>query len=576
MQDTTLNNSQTLLSKRLTEGYKANKKFYEGDHWQDGEGYPALPPMGVDNREQIIEKIKKGFTAENQIGAIVETHLDGAIAREPDWDLVDTTAKQSDSPDQTGAEKAEDKIRNEAISALIEWWNSRRMIETLREALALTLIQEKCVIRAFVPPGFLDDDGNIKKQTSLGEALKMIQFEVLTADQAAVFRDKERYEPYGVFVKTHLNGSKKVELTFLDKDGNTRLRVLEQGSLFEFAQKTLPQIAAYMSPSDGVAPPQEIEPINLNGNLLMFELSRKPLIDEQMRSMQRHLNLTWTMSGRNTVIAGTRERYFLNTEKPKKPVITQGTDGSQVKTYAKTSLKIGGEASNFLAGNPIYEGTGQQRKIVGYASANVVVVEPVDTKNFHEQRDKIVFAMRSAAHQSHIQMNDMASVSGVSKQEGRAGFDKSLKRSKGTIDPAGRWIIEVALRFAAAHTTGGNGKATREKEFEKYRIDFNAIVDAGAIDLEQTKDDKADVEDGLMSPETYLSRRGIEDPEAEMKRLEQSEFFKLARKKKQLEVAILAKQAGFPNEEILVIVGYNEEEQKRLLPLMTNEIGSEN
>jgi len=563
-----LREAQSLLSNRLSEGYKLNKLFLDGDHWQDGDGYPALPPMDVANREQIIEKIQTAFTSENEIGAIVETHLDGAIAREPDWDLIDTTKKDSDD-DQT-----EDRTRKEAIDALIEWWNSRKMLETLREALSLALVQERCVIRAFIPNGFRDESGGIKIQNSLAGALKMLQFEVLPADVAGVFQEKEKYEPFGIFVKNGGN-SQKLEVTYLDENGDTRLKVLEKDSLREFAEKTLPQIAAYMPPEDSTAPP-EIEPINLNGNLLMFEFARKPLIDEQMRSLQKQLNLTWTMSGKNTVTAGSRERYFGNTQKPSKPIIKEGTNGSKVRTYEKTTLHLGGEHSNFLTGTPIYEGVGEHKKIIGYANATLTVVDPVDSANFHQQRDKIVFAMRSAAHQSHVQMNDISDASGISKQEGRAGFDKSLKRSKGTVDGGGRWMIEVALRFAAAYTTSGNGGGTREKEFEKYRVDFNSIVDAGALDPEQTKNDKADVEDGWLSPEAYLSRRGFEDPEAELSRLKQSEFYQLARKKKQLEVAILAKQAGFPSEEILVIAGYDEEEQKRLLPLMTNEIGSEN
>jgi hypothetical protein len=74
-----------------------------------------------------------------------------------------------------------------------------------------------------------------------------------------------------------------------------------------------------------------------------------------------------------------------------------------------------------------------------------------------------------------------------------------------------------------------------------------------------------------------LSRRGFEDPEAELTRLKQSDFYRLARRKKQLEVAVLAKDAGFPPEEILIIAEYDEKEQNRLLPLMqrNNESGCE-
>jgi hypothetical protein len=143
-----------------------------------------------------------------------------------------------------------------------------------------------------------------------------------------------------------------------------------------------------------------------------------------------------------------------------------------------------------------------------------------------------------------------------------------LKRSKTPTDGAGRWIIEVGLRFAAAFTTGGNGQSTREKEFEKYRIDFNSIVDTGALDPEQTKDDKADVDDGLMSPEAYLSRRGFEDPEAEIARTKKSETYRFALNKKRLEILKMAIDAGLPIEEALTAADYDEEERKRLLPLM--------
>lgn len=567
-QNMTLEAAQKLLVGRVTAGHKANKQFYEGEHWQEGEGFPSLPPLYVENREQIIQTIQKAFTSENVIGEIVERHLDGVIAREPDWNLVDMTADENN--EKSDEQTAKEKRLTETVNSLIEWWNSRNMLETLREALAMALTQEKCVIRAYVPPGFVDDSGNIQKQSNLADALKMIQFEVLPADVAGVFRDKERFEPFGVFV-TGEDNDKKVELTFLDENGKTRLRVFEAQSLLDWSKKTFSQIAAYMDPDDSEGLP-EIEPLNLKGNLLMFELSRQALIDEQSRSLQKQVNLTWTMSGKNIVTAGSRERYFINTQKPKGTTVsTSATEGSAKRTVKGAELNVGGSSATFLGGQPIYQGEGEDKKLVGYATADVVIVDPVESKTFHEQRAVAKLAMLGGARQSHIQLNDIAAVSGISKQEGRAEFEKSLKRSKGTLDPFGRWVLEVAMRFAAAHTTNGSGKkaASLENEFENIRVDFNTIVDAGAADPEQTKQDREDVTEGLLSVETYHARRGIEDPDAEHERLENSIFYKLNLKKKQLEVVVLAKDAGFPMEEILVIAGYDEDEQKRLLPLMT-------
>ncbi|HEY0429000.1 MAG TPA: hypothetical protein VGC76_14560 [Pyrinomonadaceae bacterium] len=563
----TLGEAQRLLQDRITAGHKANKLFLDGDHWQEGEGFPALPPLYVENRQQIIDTIQKAFTSENVIAEIVERHLDGVIAREPDWNLVDMAAAEPDGNAGDGETPQERMIR-ETVAALVEWWNDRKMLGTLREALSTALIQDKCVVRAYVPPGFVDESGNIQTHKNLSDALKMLQFEVLPADVAGIFYDSERNEPFGIFATG--GDDKKVELTFLDKEGNTRLRVFEEQTLLEFAQETLPTIAAYIPPADSEEAPPEIQPLKLDGNLLMFELSRSTLIDEQVRSQQKQVNLTWTMGGKNIVIAGSRERYFINSQRPKKTVKRRGTDGSTVETTEDAPLQIGGSSATFLGGSPIYQGTeGEQRKLVGYATANVVIVDPVQSDVFDKRRDKLKMAMLGRAKQSHVQLNDMTDASGISKQEGRAEFEKSLKTSKSAADPLGRWILEVGLLFAAAHTTGGGG-ATREKEFENFRVDFNAIVDAGAVDPEQVKVDREDVDSGYMSVETYHARRGIEDPDAEVARLQESEFYQLSLMKKRLEVANLAKNVGLPNDEILKIAGYRDDaERKQILDQMT-------
>jgi hypothetical protein len=74
-----------------------------------------------------------------------------------------------------------------------------------------------------------------------------------------------------------------------------------------------------------------------------------------------------------------------------------------------------------------------------------------------------------------------------------------------------------------------------------------------------------------MSPEAYLSRRGFEDPEAEIARTKKSETYRLAPNKKRFEIIKLGKDAGVPIEEVLIAADYNEEERKRLLPLMTDK-----
>ena len=604
----TLGEAEKLLQNRVDEGHKENKLFLEGDHWQDGKGFPSLPPIDVENRQAIIDTIHDAFASENVISEIVERHLDGVIAREPSWDLVDLLfeseemeLEMSELSGEKSDENSEENIKQklarlkrrllfkrfakDITNAIIGWWNGRKMLELMRESLTTTLIQERCVIRAFVPPGFVDDEGNIEMQKTFADALKMIQFEVLSADVAGVFQDTERYEPYGIFADGD-GKDRKIELTYLDSDGKTCLKVFEEESLHEFMQKTLPQIAEYMSPDDDENKLPEINPLNLNGNLLMYEMSRKPLINEQMRSLQKQTNLTWTMSGKNIVTAGSRERYFSNVarrrKQPKNLIKNNqpGQPNNQPQADEYEDMQIGGSTANFLQGAPIYREEAGRKVLVGFADANVIIVDPVEAALFDKHLDKLKSTMLGMASQNHVEQNDVSQTSGLSKQEGRAGFEKSLKRSKGTLDGAGRWMIDVAMRFAAAHTlkqsnnnSNKQNSVTLENEFQNVRVDFNAIVDAGAVDAEQAKVDREDVEKGLMTLETYQSRRGIEDPEAENSRLFKTDIYILTQLKRRLEVAVLAKNLGLPPDEVLTIAGYDEEQKKKLIPLMNVSSG---
>lgn len=544
----TLAEAQRMLQNRLDQTKKDALAFLMGDHWQDGRGFPALPPINVPQRAEIIAKIKEAFASENIIGEIIERHLDGITNREPDWQLIDTA--QTD-------ETEENPLINETEETLLEFWNSRKFTDVLRDALSKALTQEKAVVRAYIPPGFVNEDGEIETRSNLADALEMIQFEVLSADVAGVFYDKEKYQPFGIFISGSGN-DKKVELTYLDGDRKTGLKVFNERSLRRFAEDTIPTLAGYIpDDSDGNAP-VETDPLDLGGNLLMFELSRKSLIDSSLISLQKQVNLTWTMSGKNIYIAGSRERYFTNAQPPTK-------FNENTKKQEAVPLNVGGSSSTFLGGQAIYQGDGENKKLVGYANANVVVVDPVSAANFHESRKELKSAMLDASGQAHIGMSSDATASGKSRTEARAEFEKTLKRSKLALDPLGRWLMEVALRFAADITN-------QSDKFAKLRLDFNTIVDAGAVDAELRAADAKDVEEGRLSEETYLSRCGVEDVDAELARLNASETHTLALQIKRFEAAKLAKDLGLPAEYVVNILNVQDESERENLIVVLNTV----
>lgn len=508
---------------RLTDDDKANKLFFDGDHWQDGKGFPALAEPGeVDDYAGYLLKVKKAFCSENKIKAIVSRAADGVTGREPDWNLVEENPNNS-----TEARK---KQIEQILAALVKWWNDREILKTVfREANTAALLQRRAIIRAYLPEGFVSDAGKVEKQKDLVSALGMLHFEVVSPDNAGVFREPSRLEAFGIFTQDDGKNS-RIEICYTDEKRLSRLRVFENESWRSFGEKTLPTLATYFPEQGESAVFSEIEPIDLGGNLLMFELSQEQIIDESVRSLQKQLNLSHTMDGKNVYIAGSRERYFLNAQPPTKTTEKISASGQKIKTEESVPLRVGGSSATFLGGQPIYNVENGKEKLVGFANANLIIVDPVSGEVFRLRREDLRSAILDAANQSHVEINADATASGRSRKESRAAFETALNKSKANLDALGRWLLEVALRFAVAH-------CTEQIDVRGLRFDFNCQIDAGPVDPSELTLDAADVEAGRMTLASYLVKKGVEDPDAEIAALKSAEDYDLIQLGKAAEVA---------------------------------------
>ena len=107
-----------------------------------------------------------------------------------------------------------------------------------------------------------------------------------------------------------------------------------------------------------------------------------------------------------------------------------------------------------------------------------------------------------------------ATASGRSREQARAEFERSLKRTKAVVDAAGRWELEVAVRLSAALS----GQSER---FINLRADFNTLIDAGEPDNEKRAIVIQLRDAGLISDETARNWIGVEDAFAEAERLKE-------------------------------------------------------
>lgn len=498
--------ARELFSNRRPAGAIANSLFDKGDHYQKSKGYIGAKPLaGTAGYSQTMAQIEAGFVSENVIKEVVDRHISGVLGREPLWGFLPFDAPSPEAEKRrsrfsklfnivrTTIQKAtgssEDKLAQEADEALTSaWWNTKKVRKTVKKAVRTALLEERVVIRFFFPNGLIAaNGGQIPIQRDLANALTIPQLDVLTADKAGVFVDDDTQQEFGVHIYK-VGEESAASLTYVE-NGLTILKIM--------VDKQADQLYSF----------------ELGGRLLMYEIQRDALITEQIRSLQKSLNLTRTMMVRNINLAGSLERTIMNAERPTvKTRITDPTEAAGYREEIKESdYHVGSGATMFLTGMLVRNDSGE---IINRANPNISFRDPVETDTFINTRDDLYAAMLSGSFQRFALISGDATAAGRSRVEARAEFASSLGDSKDPIDDLGRWLLETELRLGALI-------CNRTKDFLPLRCDFNAIVETGPITPEERKANRADVAVGLLSKETAMSENGIDDTDAELARIQE-------------------------------------------------------
>lgn len=477
--------------------------FYQGEHWQDGDGFIGqLPPAALPGAASMKEAIRKAFVADNVIKEVVETHVDGILGREPSWSFL--PVEDDDADDDP--ESPRRKLSKETGNTLTRWWNDRQALADFQEATKILICEGTVVQRLFFPRGRVRD-GKVTA-TRLTDALNFIYFETCYADQAGVFTDPETMLDVGVYLFTEVNQQNEVtancaELSYLNDNGDTVCKIVNDKGA-----------------------PIEYPPYPLGGRLLIYEINREALITEQIQSNQRALNLAHTQMIRNVNLAGNRQQTITNAQPPRatneKPTITDDTTRQATTPTSPASklfpgtFKTGAGAVNYVMGFPIYNDEGI---VVGYTDPGINISDPVSVETFNTTIDKEKEAVYSQAKQRHVLIVDKADTSGRARETARREYERSLKKSKTGLDAAGRWKLETTLRLGAYVI----GEVSR---YAGLRADFNTLIDAGAPDPEvismalQMRQPGGMKNRPLISDETARGLSAIEDNAAEEARID--------------------------------------------------------
>lgn len=493
-----------LFTGRRTPGAIANSEFYNSNHWQDGNGYVGAKPLITHGLNQTMRQIEEAFVSENVIAEVVDRHVGGILGREPLWGFVpqQTVSQSTLSRRQrfaklfsfilpTNKTTAQvDRFAQEADEALTVWWDQGQPRKKLKEAVAICLNEGRALLRLFVPRGLYDTTKVVPVQRTLAAALSLIHIDVVTCDKGGVFIDTDTQKPFALYCY-QMDTAKCVELSYVNELGQTILQILSDD----------PQLVV-----DPVA-------YDMQGRLWMYEIERKALITEQIRSNQKSLNLALTGMMRNVNLAGNLERAIMNAERPKRTV--QVPDPSQPSGFREEVINsdflIGPGVTNFLSGLLIKDNDG---KVIGRANPNISYRDPVPIDTFVGTRGQCRECIVGQAQQLHIMISGDSTVSGRSREQARAEYRGSLLDTKEPLDDAGRFITESPLRIAAQF-------CNRVNDFAPLRCVFDCVVEDGPVSPEERSANREDVSAGLLSKETAMSRGGIEDTDGERARIAQ-------------------------------------------------------
>lgn len=450
--------------------------YLRGDHYQGGDVW--IGPKLTDAAKQA--ELEKQFVSKNIEREIVKRHGNAVTGREPHWPFTPARALAK-GQEPTPEEK---KLIADAEANLTAWWDKRRSGKrivwgTVQGSGDTMIATGKATLRLFIPPVYLTTEG-LAERADIATWLSRIQVMEPEPGQAGVVVDEDTYQEAGVFV-TERDGKENVELCYLNDKGQTILRVFE----------------------GGVA--TDSDPLELNGNLLIYEMSREALITAQVNQNQALWNMTRTMRTRNVQRGGFPQKDYINVQPPtdESGNAMPHKEGPGVVNYAQSTILTDKEGEFFTdqTGNPTV------------LPATISYRDPVKVETFEQTEQSAYRAILEEVSQLYVLMSGDATSSGESRIQARADFVMSLLDTKTQIDAAGRWLLETALALAS-HLAGQAGR------FKGLRCAFESRLDPGPLTAEERARIAEEVEKKLMSRQTAMSLLGREDPDSEMTQIE--------------------------------------------------------
>lgn len=484
------------------------RRFVEDhDHLQKGRDHQWVGP----GDPQTNAKLEKQFAPDDAISEVL-ANISNAFA-EPQISIVAI----GDETEETKAKMAE--LRE----ALTQWWDKRRLQELLQDRLKASAWAGWAGLRLWIPWRFLevDNEGAISFIAAADpkDALKYVHVMAPKPNHGAVIIDTNTQDMCAVFIDEeieYINGKKEVfpraELVYLDPtrgdddEAMTHMRII-------YANNAKPEVEARFP---------------LGGRMTYAEMRGEVLLTEPVMRTQRQLNLLSSLITRIGETAAFRERYTTNARPQGTRVpYVEGealSDGAfldrdeegrlwEVIPQART---LGAGTTTELVGLPRVDNAGDAK---GYETPGITIADPVDPGPYVQAADGTRRRILRMCGQGHLGGVSNAEASGIAYEQARAVFEKDLQRRRVSEEGMLRDLLTAAVALAEM-ISQSPGYYT-----DVVRITVDQHINPGPRSPDSVRLDLESYVEGALSGETLMSRMGVEDTEAELRRLQRSPGF---------------------------------------------------
>jgi hypothetical protein len=543
-----------------------NREFYNGNHWQNRNGWVGpwqLIPERADERTArkvtwLQGELVKGFVSINAIKEGVDRDVAGTVGIEPRWGFAPTEIElpANAEPNSPAAQEATTRAMARAQAAedvATRWWDRHGGHGHVQDVARRLLYGAGPIAAAsgrfYIPAAMLEDvvDSNgvkrkVLRVNSIDDAINVIHFETLDADQGRVIQDPDTLADIGI--KPTRRGEEEVlEVTYLAPATNAT----DQSNISPRRKTVMATIYPTKRPSAS---------FDLAGRLTMRTVTRKALITEQIRQSQRALNFAASMVKRNVETSGFLQDTLLNGELPGHWE-GEGDD----KKWVLDGIERGPLAFNSFRGIPLHGDPNDPNRETGLTTASIDHREPVDPTPTIKAKQEHYADILGGFNQKHVLISGDATASGESRIQARTDHVAELRLTQTPVEAFGRWMIETAVLLANALVLASTNSDQPNTILDGLRGTFSCFLDAGPVDAADRAQNLAEMKEGALSKTTTIERNGIIDVDAELARINTGPTAGLDAEVKRAEIyaawikggvgeAFAAKRAGLTQQEI--------------------------